>query len=232
MQLINRKYYSIMTIANPLLLQNPIEEIDKIVPDYVEPAITQLIDENLKSIESLVKQEEPTWQSLMLPLEELDNRLGKAWSPVSHLNSVCNTEQLRAAYDKALAHLTNYSTQLGQDKALYLATKKLYENSEALSLSATQQHILKHSLISFKLSGLHLEADQQKEFADIQSRLAELKSKYEQNILDATMSWSKHIEDAGLLAGLPETEMAMLAANAQAPRQRRVFWLLWKFPVI
>lgn len=218
-----------MTIANPLLLQNPIEEIDKIVPDYVEPAITQLIDENLKSIESLVKQEEPTWQSLMLPLEELDNRLGKAWSPVSHLNSVCNTEQLRAAYDKALGHLTNYSTQLGQDKALYLATKKLYENSEALSLSATQQHILKHSLISFKLSGLHLEAEQQKAFADIQSRLAELKSKYEQNILDATMSWSKHIEDADLLAGLPETEMAMLAANAQA-RDKEGFLVTLEIP--
>ena len=204
-----------MTIANPLLLQNPIEKIDQIEPDYVEPAIIQVIDDNLNAVEELVSQDSLNWQNLMLPLDKLDNRLSKVWSPVSHLNSVCNSDELRKAYDNALGHLTTYSTSLGQHKGLYRATKALYDQREELELSDTQCHILKHSLISFKLSGLHLEEAQQKEFAKIQGRLAELKSKFEQNILDATMSWTKAIGDESGLAGLPETELAMLKANAE-----------------
>ncbi|MCW8997786.1 MAG: hypothetical protein OQK04_03640, partial [Kangiellaceae bacterium] len=81
-----------MTITNPLLLQNPIEKVDQIVPDYVEPAISQIICENRETIESLVKSKQITWDNFMLPLEKLENRLGKSWSPISHLNSVCNSE--------------------------------------------------------------------------------------------------------------------------------------------
>ncbi|TQV88175.1 M3 family metallopeptidase [Aliikangiella coralliicola] len=205
-----------MTITNPLLLQNPIEKIDQIEPDYVKPAISQVLEENRAAIEALIQQPEFSWENLMLPLEKLENRLEKAWSPVSHLNSVCNSNELRDAYDAALALLTEYSTELGQHKGLFEATKALYDARESLQLSPTQCHILKHSLIGFKLSGLHLEEAEQKEFAKIQARLAELKSKFEQNILDATMSWTKNITDEKELSGLPETELAMLAAGAEA----------------
>ena len=208
-----------MTITNPLLLQNPIEKVDQIVPDYVEPAISQIIKENKESIESLLKEKEITWDNFMLPLEKLENRLGKSWSPISHLNSVCNTEALREAYNKALSMLTEYSTELGQHKGLYQATKALYDARESLSLSETQVHILKHSLIGFKLSGLHLSEEQQKEFAKIQGDLAQLKNKFEHNLMDATMSWTKSIEKAESLAGLPETELAMLEASAKAKEQ-------------
>lgn len=205
-----------MTIDNPLLLQNPIEKVNKIAPDDVVPAIIRVIDDNLRGIDELVKQSMFSWNSLMLPLEKLENRMNKTWSPVSHLNSVCNTPELRKAYDEALGHLTTYSTKVGQNKALYQATKALYDARDEQGLSATQIHILKHSLIDFKLSGLHLEKEKQQTFAKIQGRLAELTSKFEQNILDATMSWSKAVTNKEALAGLPETELAMLAANAEA----------------
>ncbi len=205
-----------MTIDNPLLLQNPIEKVDQIVPDYVEPAILEIIDDNLACVETLVNQTELSWQNFMLPLEVIDNRLNKAWSPVSHLNSVCNSAELREAYDKALGHLTTYSTTLGQHQGLYQATKVLFDNREKQNLTATQIHILKDSLMGFKLSGLHLEANEQKAFAKIQGRLAALKSRFEQNVLDSTMSWTKTIKDEAELSGLPETEMAMLAGNAEA----------------
>ena len=208
-----------MTITNPLLLQNPIEKVDQIVPDYVEPAISQIIKENKACIESLLKEKEITWDNFMLPLENLENRLGKSWSPISHLNSVCNTEELREAYNKALSMLTEYSTEMGQHKGLYEATKSLYDARESLKLSETQVHILKHSLIGFKLSGLHLNEEQQKEFAKIQGDLAQLKNKFEHNLMDATMSWTKSIDKAEHLAGLPETELAMLEASAKSREQ-------------
>ncbi len=184
-----------MTITNPLLLQNPIEKVDNIAPDYVVPAISTILKDNRESIERLVAQETFTWENFMQEMEALDNRLSRAWSPISHLNSVCNSEALRKAYNDALALLTKYSTELGQHKGLFEATESLYEAREALGLSATQVHILKDSLIGFKLSGLHLSETEQKEFAEIQGRLAELKTQFEQNILDATMNWSKNISD-------------------------------------
>ena len=221
--------YLTMTITNPLLLQNPIEKVDQIAPEHVEPAISQIIKENQAEIELLVKnidqvnseQTNISWQSFMLPLEKLEDRLSKAWSPVSHLNSVCNSDELREAYDKGLALLTDYSTQLGQHKGLYKATKALFdaanepENQQEQNLTATQQHILKDSLLGFKLSGLHLNSEDQKTFSNIQKRLAELSSKYEQNLMDATMAWTKLLSDKKDLSGLPKTELAMLANNAE-----------------
>ncbi len=220
MQLYNLKYYPRMTMTNPLLLQNPIEKIDQIDPNHVVPAIEAIISENKKAIKELITQKNITWQNLMLPLEVLENQLSKAWSPVSHLNSVCNNDELSEAYNQALALLTEYSTELGQHKGLFDAMLRLFEDKEAQCLSTSQCQILKDSLIGFKLSGLHLENEEQKEFANIQKRLAELKTTFEQNILDATMSWTKNITNQADLSGLPKTELAMLAANAESRDQQ------------
>jgi len=210
--------YLTMTITNPLLLQNPIGKINSIEPQHVVPAISLVIQENNEQIERLVSQcndSDISWQSFMLPLEILEDRMGKVWSPVSHLNSVCNSDELRQAYDEALARLTDYSTALGQHKGLYQATKALYDARDSQDLTDTQIHILKDSLIGFKLSGLHLNSDDQKTYSGIQKRLAELSSKYEQNLMDATMAWTKPVSDKNDLAGLPETELSMMAANAE-----------------
>jgi len=215
--------YLTMTITNPLLLQNPIEKVNQIKPEHVEPAISQIIEENKGEIESLMETLDQSaanpssisWQNFMLPLEKLEDRISKAWSPVSHLNSVCNSDELREAYDKGLAVLTDYSTLMGQHKGLFAATKTLFDSKEEQKLTATQQHILKDSLLGFKLSGLHLNPEDQKTFSRIQKRLAELSSKYEQNLMDATMAWTKQLTDEKALAGLPETELAMLANNAK-----------------
>ncbi|MBV1908459.1 MAG: M3 family metallopeptidase, partial [Kangiellaceae bacterium] len=209
-----------MTITNPLLLQNPIEFIDKIESKHVEEAVSQVIEENKSIVESIVSMalEAPSdisWQNFMYPLELLEDRLGKVWSPVSHLNSVCNTAELREAYDGALALLTEYSTHLGQHKGLFDATNNLYQQKEQLKLSSTQVHILEDSLLAFKLSGLHLSKSDQEKYSQIQKRLAELSSKYEQNLLDSTMAWTKTCKEDSELAGLPETELAMLKANAE-----------------
>lgn len=214
-----------MTITNPLLLQNPIEKIDQIKPEQVEPAISQVIEENNSAIENLVakavdKQNNISWQDFMLPLDKLEDRIGKVWSPVSHLNSVCNSDDLRLAYDKGLALLTEYSTKLGQHRGLYEGTKALLDSAEKQNLNATQKHILKDSLIGFKLSGLHLNNEDQQKFSKIQKRLAELSSKYEQNLMDATMAWTKLLKDKKELAGLPDTELAMLKGSAELRKQQ------------
>ncbi|PHS14890.1 MAG: oligopeptidase A [Kangiella sp.] len=209
-----------MTIINPLLLNNPIEQVANIKPEHVAEAIEQVIDINKEALkrlkEKLSGSQGFNWDEFMYPLEVMEDKLGKVWSPVSHLNSVCNSDELRTAYDQALALLTDYSTEQGQDKELFKLTETLYKSRDKLNLSATKIHILKDSLIGFKLSGLDLNEEDKKQYAKIQSRLAELSSKYEQNLMDATMAWNKHFDNADSLAGLPETEIEMLKGMAKA----------------
>ncbi|MGB0494982.1 MAG: M3 family metallopeptidase [Kangiellaceae bacterium] len=213
-----------MSITNPLLLINPIEQVSDVQHEHVVEAIQQVIVTNKKSVRQLKDHLMHKldslgsfgWDDFMYPLEVLEDKLGKVWSPVSHLNSVCNSDEMRVAYDNALALLTDYSTEMGQDKELFQLTEALYKSSEKLCLTPTKKHILKDSLIGFKLSGLHLNEQDQKEYAKIQSRLAELSSQFEQNLMDATMSWSKHFENADSLVGLPETELEMLKGMAKA----------------
>ncbi len=213
-----------MTITNPLLLKNPIVQVDQIKPDQVEPAILQIIEQNQTEIDRLVaansNHSSLNWQSFMQPLEHLDDRLTKAWSPVSHLNSVCNSDELREAYDKALALLTDYSTKMGQNQGLFQVTEALFQKADELKLSKSQKHILKHQLIQFKLSGLDLEPEKQAIYSDIQKQLAELSSKYQQNVMDSTQAWDKLIAQKSDLAGLPETELAMLGEQAKQKQQQ------------
>ncbi|MDQ7049524.1 MAG: M3 family metallopeptidase [Enterobacterales bacterium] len=213
-----------MTITNPLLLKNPIVQVDQIKPEQVVPAILQIIQQNQTEIDHLLDSTSDhsslDWQKLIRPLERLDDRLTKAWSPVSHLNSVCNSDELREAYDKSLAFLTDYSTKMGQNQRLFELTEALSQKADELALSPSQRHILKHQLLQFKLSGLDLDPDKQAIYSDIQKQLAELSSMYQQNVMDSTLAWDKLIEQASDLAGLPETELAMLAEQAKQKQKQ------------
>ncbi|MDH5630132.1 MAG: M3 family metallopeptidase [Gammaproteobacteria bacterium] len=205
-----------MTVKNPLLQENPLAHIAQINPEHVVPAISQLINDNKKAIEKIVDIKNKNWQNFYFPLEEIDNQLSKAWAAVSHLNNVCNSNPLREAYDQALALLTQYSSELGQHQGLFLATNDLYDQREVINLTDTQVHILKDALLGFKLSGLDLSDEKKERFKQIRNQISELSSRFEQNLLDATMSWTKLIANVTELKGLPENELNMLSANAKA----------------
>jgi len=200
---------------NPLLNEYDLAPFSQIKPEHIEPAIRQTLQQSKAAIEALLESsDEVTWESLMLPLEVMSNQLDKQWSPVSHMNSVTNSEALRKAYDDCLPLLSEYSTWLGQNEKLYHAVKSLYERREQLSLDPAQQQILVDELRSFKLAGVSLPKAKKARYGDIQKRLSELSSRYEQNLLDSTMAWTKHIEDLELLSGLPESSLALLQQNA------------------
>ncbi|MGO2342502.1 MAG: oligopeptidase A, partial [Vibrio litoralis] len=150
------------------------------------------------------------------PLTETDDRLSRLWSPVSHLNSVQNSEELREAYEACLPLLSEYGTWVGQHKGLYEAYKALKASDEFASLNTAQQKSITDALKDFELSGIGLPANEQKRYGEISKRLSELGSKFSNNVLDATMGWTKHITDEAELAGMPESAMAAAKANAEA----------------
>ena len=206
---------------NPLLSfvesKDGLPPFSQIKPEHVQLAVEQAIADCRAQVEKvLAGGAEPTWDSLCEPLTETDDRLSRLWSPVSHLNSVQNSEELREAYEACLPLLSEYGTWVGQHKGLYEAYKALKASDEFASLNTAQQKSITDALKDFELSGIGLPADQQKRYGEISKRLSELGSKFSNNVLDATMGWTKHITDEAKLAGMPESAMAAAKANAEA----------------
>ena len=206
-----------MSTKNPLLAMTGLPPFQHIKPEYVEPALKAIIESNRKQIQTLLKENERyTWDNLIQPLEDMDDRLGKMWSPVSHMNSVVNSDALRDAYNNCLPLLSEYSTEMGQNVELYEAYQAIKDSAEFKNLDEAQKKIINNALRDFHLSGIDLPEEKKKRFREIRQQLSKLTSKYEENILDATQAWSKHITEKKQLAGLPDSAFAMAAQAAQA----------------
>ncbi|UAK72387.1 oligopeptidase A [Aeromonas enteropelogenes] len=211
-------------MTNPLLTMDSLPPFSQIQPEQVQPAVTQAIaDCKQKIADVLAKQEPRTWDSLIAPLEEVNDRLARIWSPVSHLNSVLNSEALRAAHDACLPLLSEFQTYVGQHEGLYQAYRELAESDDFPRLDDAQRKEIQNTLRDFRLSGIGLPAEAQQRYGEIQARLSELASRFSNNVLDATQGWHKLVADEAELAGLPESVLA--AARQMAEQKGKQGWL-------
>ena len=201
---------------NPLFTMTGLPPFSKITPAHVEPAVKAAIELCRESIEQVLAQGAPyTWDSLVTPLEESDDKLNRIFSPVSHLNGVLNSEELRQAYEACLPALSEYSTWVGQNADLYQAYQQLADSAEFKQLTSVQQKVINDALRDFKLSGIALAPEQQQRYGEISKRLSELGSSFSNNVLDATAGWTKVITDEKELAGLPQSAIDAAKALAQ-----------------
>jgi len=203
-------------MTNPLLQTNGLPPFAAIGPTHVEPAIDHLLADNRRQLEQILDTvDAPTWSSLVEPIEEMDDRLSKAWSPVSHLNSVMNNEELRAAYNACLPKLSAYSTEMGQNTRLFNAYRKLSESEAFKHLSTAQRRAVNNALRDFRLSGVDLDADNKARYGEIAARLSTLAARFEENVLDASNAWRKQLDSGQALAGLPDSSISMLRQAAE-----------------
>ncbi|MFC0266573.1 oligopeptidase A [Kushneria aurantia] len=201
--------------GNPLLDAHTLPPFNEITPETIEPAIDELIARNRDAIQRLVDEGQHSWEGLAAPLEALNDQLSQAWSPVSHLNSTMNSPALREAYQACLPKLSAYATWIGQHEGLYNAFRRLAESDDYRHLDQAQRRSVDNTLRDFRLAGVDLPAEQKARFGDIQARLSTLTNTFSNNVLDATQAW--HLDVAGeRLAGLPQSALDSLAANAEA----------------
>ncbi|SPZ55033.1 Oligopeptidase A [Serratia quinivorans] len=212
-------------MTNPLLTPFSLPPFSAIRPEDIVPAVQSALADCRAAVERVVAQPGPfTWDNLCQPLAESDDRLSRIWSPVGHLNSVKNSPELRAAYEQALPLLSEYGTWVGQHEGLYQAYRSLKEGAAFEKLTAPQRKSVENALRDFELSGIGLSPEKQRRYGEIVARLSELGSTYSNNVLDATMGWSKLITSEAELSGLPESALAQAQAMAQAKEQDG--WLL------
>jgi oligopeptidase A len=154
---------------------------------------------------------------LVEKLEQADDELSQLWSPIGHMNSVVSSDGLRAAHDACLPLLSEYSTYLGQHEKLCHLYQQLQQSEAFTQLSVAQQKVVDNAVRDFTLSGVALEEDKKKRFAQISSELSDLASQFSNNVMDATLNFTKHVSDEEQLAGLPDSAKA---AAAQAAKQK------------
>jgi oligopeptidase A len=210
---------------NPLLKSHTLPPFAVIEPKHVLPAVQSLTQSNLAALEAQLEQlQSPDWESLVEPLEEREDRLSQAWSPVSHLNGVANNARLREAYNSSIALLTEYSTRIGQNSALFAAYEQLAASDAFARLSIAQQTAVRNALRDFRLAGVSLPDAAKARYGEIKTRLSELSNRFSNNVLDATQGWFKHITDVAELQGLPESALA--GAQRTAANKNLDGWVL------
>ncbi|MDD2737912.1 MAG: oligopeptidase A [Methylomonas lenta] len=212
-------------MTNPLLENTELPQFSKILPEHVEPAINQLLVDARQTIADRLQSGGPySWHNLIEPIEDKEDRLNKAWSPVSHMNSVVNSDAMRDAYNACLGKLSEYATEVGQNRDLYEAYLSIHDSAEFAQLDRAQQKIINNALRDFHLSGVDLSADKQARYKEISQQLSKLASQYEEHLLDATNAWHKHITHIDDLAGLPESALAQAKQAAEA--EGKEGWLI------
>jgi len=199
----------------------------EIKPEHIKPAVEQAITACRAKVEEVLANEAvPSWETICAPLAETDDRLSRIWSPVGHLNAVKNSNELRDAYESCLPILSDYGTWVGQHKGLYEAYKAIKADESFSELTQAQQKSITDALKEFELSGIGLPAADQHRYGEISKRLSELSSTFSNNVLDATMGWSKLITDESQLGGLPESALQAAKAAAEAKDQEGYLFTL------
>lgn len=201
---------------NPLLQDAVLPLFSKIKPEHIVPAVDTLLAEARAELASqLAGLDEISYASLVAPIEARGDRINKAWSPVSHMHSVVNSDELRAAYSACIGKLSDYSTEFGQNTELYRAYQQLAASEGFKQLSQAQQQAVENAIRDFTLAGVGLNDGDKAEFARINSRLSELSTQFANNVMDATQGWYKHIADAAELDGLPQSQLDNARALAE-----------------
>ncbi|HSW13044.1 MAG TPA: M3 family metallopeptidase [Solimonas sp.] len=213
---------------NPLLSAvglTPLPVFDQVRPEHAEPAIDQVLEQNRAELQTLLANNlQPTWDSLIEPLEDMGDRVHRAWGPVSHLFSVTSSAEWRAAFNACLPKVTEYGIEVSQSEPLYRAYQALADSAEFKGYNYARRKVITDALRDFKLSGIALPPEQKERYKDISLRLSELQTKFEEHLMDAIQAFSKQISDGELLAGM--TDAAKQSARDKAQAKGLDGWLL------
>jgi oligopeptidase A len=203
---------------NPLLELASLPAFGRIEAAHARPALEQVLAENRSRLSELTAQTEPTFASLVIPVEELSYRLSRVWSPIGHLNAVANSAAMREAYNDCVPLLTAYSSELGQNAGLQAGYAHVLRH-EGTSLDPPQRKVVENALRDFRLAGVDLGPAEKARYREVAQRLAQLATKFSENVLDAGRAYTRSVTDGAELAGLPANAVDRAAADAREANQ-------------
>ena len=216
-------------MSNPLSDTSGLPRFREIKPEHALPALQELISANRRKLAALLDDpERRDFASLVYPLEEMGHELGRVWSPISHLQSVLEDPAWRDAYNACLPLMTEYGTEISQNKDLQEAYQTV---ADTLPTDATpaMKMLLEQELRDFRLAGVALPDAEKARYREIMQELAAANARFEQNVQDARDAWDHHTTDAAETAGLPQSLLERARQDAQE-EGKRGWWLKLDFP--
>jgi oligopeptidase A len=216
--------HALNPMENPLLPTTSLERLpafESIRPPHAEPAIDAVLAESRARLDALLAEAskpdwEPRWETLIGPLEEMSDRISRAWGPVSHLFGVTSTAEWRKAFNACLPKLTVYSLELSQNEKLLHAYERLAKSPAYAGFSAARKKVVADAQRDFRLSGVALPPAQKARFTAIELRLSELQSKFEENLIDSVQLYGNHVTDEARLRGMTEQGKTQAREKARA----------------
>jgi len=205
---------------NPLLDFSGLPRFADIKPEHVAPAIEQLLAEG-RAATGAAEQAAPTWDEFIAPLEDANERIGRAWGQVAHLHAVLDSPQLREAYNASLPKVTQYWTELGQNQQLFEKYKQLLQSEGFAALSPARKKIIENAIRDFRLGGAELPPEKKQRYGEIQEELARVSAKFSENLLDATNAFSLYATKEQT-AGIPDDVLE--AAREAAQKEGKAGW--------
>ena len=202
-------------MTNPLLANYPLPAFDEIRPEHIEPAMEQVLSESEEGLKAVEAVSDPTWASIIHPLEAIDHRIGATWGAVGHLMGVKNSDELRKAYEAVQPKIVAFGMRMSQSEGLYQAYCKLRDGSEWDSYDDAQRRIIEINIRNAELSGIALTGDDRETFNNNQTRSAEIKTQFSNNALDATKAFELVLTDKSDVSGLPESALGLAAQSAR-----------------
>lgn len=204
-------------MQNQLIYNDQLPKFSEISPENIEPALKQILTENRNRLNSILnKYAVFTWHNLMLPMEEMEDRLTKFWAPVAHLHAVLESDALRAAYNACIPLLTEYQSELMQNEKLYRAMQSIADSPEYQQYNQGERKVIENELRDFRLAGVSLPPQKKFEVSELQKKLTKLSTRFAENILDATSAWDLHITDKSVLKDMPESALSSSEHAAQS----------------
>jgi oligopeptidase A len=201
---------------NPLLIGKGLPPFDQIKPEQVVPAMTEVLQELEAKLTDVEANLAPTWEGLVLPLTEIEERLGWTWGIVGHLMGVKNSPELRQAYEEIQPEVVKFINRFSQSQALYKGFKQIRDSETWDTLEPAQKRIVESALRDAELSGVGLEGEKRDRFNQIQLELAEISTKFSNNVLDATQAFQLKLTEPSEVDGLPASALSLAAQTARS----------------
>jgi oligopeptidase A len=220
-----------MSAMHPFLDNSLYPRWSELTPERVAPDITRALTEAGERLDAVCRTDRGrmTFENTFLAFEEALVPLHEAWGKVSHLDSVCNSPALRAAYNEMLPKVSEFFARLYLNESLWDLFKTFSGTPEAAKLSPVRRRFLEETMADFRASGADLPDNKKKRLEELESELAQLTQKFSENVLDSTNAWELVVHDEAKLSGLPATAREAALADATAKGHGAPDKPAWRF---
>jgi peptidyl-dipeptidase Dcp len=187
---------------------------DKMDLAYLKPALEAGMAKQLEEIDAVAANSEaPNFENTIVALEESGEDLDRVFSYYGIWSANRSTPEFREIQQEMAPKLSEFRSKITQNAALFERIKAVYESDEMQSLRPDQQRLVWLTYDGLARNGATLEGEAKDRYAEINKRLAELHTKFSNNVLADEENYVLFITE-DQLGGLPESFVGAAAAAA------------------